>query len=72
MKKAREIVQCSRCGDEISPEELALLHDTTCALCSEMQLEAEMIYAQKSKPRKPRLTVIGPTGINSQFPHPQS
>ncbi|MCK9606969.1 MAG: hypothetical protein M0R33_11050 [Methylomonas sp.] len=49
MKKVRKIVYCSRCGDEISAEELALLSGTTCALCSHMQQEARQIHQEKRK-----------------------
>jgi RNA polymerase-binding transcription factor DksA len=49
MKKVRKIVYCSRCGDEISAEELALVPGTTCALCSHMQYEAREIRQSKHK-----------------------
>lgn len=72
MKNTRKIVYCSRCGDEISLTELALLQGSTCALCSEMRLEADMIHAQRLKSTKPLLTVVGSVGINGRLPHPQS
>lgn len=49
MKKVRKIIYCSRCGDEISAEELALVPGTTCALCSHMQYEAREIRQSKRK-----------------------
>ncbi|MCQ8129486.1 hypothetical protein [Methylomonas rivi] len=51
MKKVRNIVYCSRCGDEIPAEELALLTGNTCALCSHMQQEARQI--RQAKPKHP-------------------
>lgn len=47
MKTVYKRVFCSRCGDEISAEELAMLSGPTCALCAHMQFEALQIWADK-------------------------
>lgn len=65
MKKVRKIVYCSRCGDEISAEELALAPGTTCALCSHMQYEAREIRQQKRK-RVAAVLPLHPVAVNSR------
>ncbi|AEG02734.1 hypothetical protein [Methylomonas methanica] len=47
MKKVRKMGCCSRCGDEMSDEELALLMGATCALCNHMQQEALQIRQEQ-------------------------
>lgn len=66
MANVRTPIYCSRCGDEIPPAELALLQGTTCALCNEMRLEAEMIHAQRRPARKPFMTLVRPLSGNPQ------
>lgn len=58
MKKVPKTVYCSRCGDEIAVEELPLAAGTTCALCSNMQLEAQQILHEKRKQRRPELSLV--------------
>lgn len=72
MKKVRKTVYCPRCGGEISAEESALLQGAACALCAEMQLEAQMIHAQRLNRPRPLLTIVGPVDIKLQLPHPRS
>lgn len=50
---------CSRCGDEIPADELALLKDTSlCALCWNMRLESLSIRHSVVKKTKPALTLL--------------
>ena len=40
MKTSSKNVCCSRCGDQLSPEEIQHLKGSVCALCEHMQAEA--------------------------------
>ena len=40
---------CSRCGDELIPEELSPENADLCAFCEQMRSEALQIYAEKLK-----------------------
>lgn len=68
MKKVHKRVYCSRCGDAIPPEELAMLVGSTCALCSHMQFEALQIWADKQQLKSHRLlsNATGLMGFNSR------
>jgi hypothetical protein len=73
MKKVRkQEVYCSRCGDEISPEELALLQGDICAFCYDMHLEAAQIQTHKIKIYKLEQVLNSSCEIKSQLPHRQS
>ncbi|QPK62082.1 hypothetical protein IVG45_14590 [Methylomonas sp. LL1] len=66
MKKVHKNVYCSRCGDEISADELKLLSGTTCALCSHMQHESLQIRRHKLDVLKHVFTVIQPGMVNQR------
>lgn len=61
MKKVHNEVYCSRCGDEISPEEMQTLSGSICALCEHMHFEAHEIMAE-------RLAKLGKAMPNSTNP----
>jgi len=52
MKKVLKQVCCSRCGEFIPPEELALLQGSLCAICDHMRLEAEQIWHDRHNGKK--------------------
>lgn len=57
--KATQLSFCSRCGDEIPPDELQFLqHHLLCALCYNTQLECREIYNASIKISKPVLTLV--------------
>lgn len=73
MKKAPEVMHCSRCGDTIPLEEQALLQGSECAFCAEIRLEAEEIRAdRRSHPGQPALALLLANVLRPQSPHPQS
>ncbi len=53
MKTPQQSVYCSRCGDELSANEMLLLDGTICAFCDNMHSEALEIHAHNLKPSKP-------------------
>lgn len=65
MKKVPKTVCCSRCGDEIAPEELVYCLDHLCALCSNMRLEAQEI-ARMQHQRRNSYPPIHSVPINQQ------
>ncbi|MGR8930921.1 MAG: hypothetical protein ACU836_09790 [Gammaproteobacteria bacterium] len=46
MKKVQQQKFCTRCGEEISKEELTFLSGSVCALCEQMQFEALEIWEE--------------------------
>ncbi len=66
MKKVRKPLYCRRCGDQISPEEQALLSGSDCAFCSMMQLEAVQIQTSKHKAFKAAVVKIVDAPLNLQ------
>jgi RNA polymerase-binding transcription factor DksA len=56
---ATQLSYCSRCGDEIPPDELQFLQNTSlCALCCNTQLECMEIYNANFKKSRPVLTLV--------------
>lgn len=58
MKKVKKHLYCSRCGCEISVEERRSSTDTSCGLCSNMQMEAKQIWLNKRQTAKPILSIV--------------
>lgn len=57
--KATQLSHCSRCGDEIPPDELQFLPNTSlCALCYNIQLEYMEIYNSSINRPKPILSLV--------------
>ncbi|CAD6877542.1 hypothetical protein [Methylomonas albis] len=57
--KATQLSHCSRCGDEIPPDELQFLQNTSlCALCYNTQLECLEIYNASINRSKPILSLV--------------
>lgn len=60
---------CSRCGDEISSEELKFLEDATqCAFCANTHIECLEIYHSSVKKPKQRLTLARKTKTQLRTP----
>lgn len=69
MKKVqKQRVYCSRCGDEISEEELATLSGPTCAWCEHMYAEAVQVWAEKNEVEAHNAALVshGPMIVNSR------
>ena len=47
LKKQPKITYCSRCGDELTVDDLIFTQDNKCVLCCNMQCEAEHIHFNK-------------------------
>ncbi|TCV84567.1 hypothetical protein EDE11_107226 [Methylomonas methanica] len=57
--KATQLSYCSRCGDEIPPDELQFLPNTSlCALCYNTRLECMEMHSSNGKISKPVLTIV--------------
>ncbi|WP_371929689.1 TraR/DksA C4-type zinc finger protein [Methylomonas rosea] len=57
--KATQLSFCSRCGDEIPPDELQFLPNTSlCAFCYNTQQECRAIHNSSIKISKPVLTLV--------------
>ena len=74
MKQLLQPIYCSRCGDEVTADELAMTQSTVCALCLHMQLEAEAIWRQSHRlsPIHFDGAMVGQPAANPLLPHPQS
>lgn len=72
MKKVSATVCCSRCGDMMAAEELALSPDGLCALCSNMHLEAREVIRSRRGIGKAKSLSLQPVSVKPQSPRPLS
>lgn len=63
MKTLQQFVYCSRCGDELSADEIPQMGEPLCAFCDNMRIEALHIHEQVQMNDKPntvtKLRIIG-------------
>lgn len=53
MKRSQQSAYCSRCGDELSPDEMLQLDGSICAFCDNIRSEALEMQASRLKLVKP-------------------
>jgi len=68
MKTSQQSIYCSRCGDELSPDEMLLLDGSICAFCDHIRAEALEIHEYRlnnGKPSTKNLNIAGKTSGKS-------
>ncbi len=55
MKKPQISGHCSRCGDELSADEVSQVGESICAFCDNIRAEALEIHEQRAANRKPNV-----------------
>jgi hypothetical protein len=69
MKTSQQSIYCSRCGDELSADEMLMLDGATCAFCDHIRAEALQIHEYRLRNGKPSATqnvnIVGKTSGSS-------